>query len=646
MTVMPDDNNLAYTLAGVNRRRSPYDARRSFAERLSAQGADSSPVASPWQGAARLAQALAGAYGTYKADTDEKQAETDRNTKLAAVMAEQDPQKKIGLLAALDPEQGARLSGQLAVDQVKFDRTREGNRDAGNALRSAYGGPGGGTPPQGGYQGMGDSLDRSANATAGIESGGRYDAVGPIANKAGNRAYGKYQVLDTNIGPWTQEILGRQMTPQEFLANPQAQDAVYKGKMGQYVQQYGSPEAASRAWFAGPGGMNNPSAADVNGMTVQRYGQRFAQAYGDGATGGQAPPQGGAPPRAQPVNVQATPPGQPQPLQINMTPNGMPQGDNVGAPPSPSPRGVNGPTMTADGSGTALIPSQPQRAPEIGRPQADPEIVNRVSALVSTGKMSIADADKAISEDINRRWQYAQTQAAEDRRQQLNIQAEDRRQQGSLDRAGAESFIKGTAERYIKDVRPKAENAIGEINNIHQIRQLLDAGAITGTGADARLFTAKLGELVGLPSEQAANTQVLQSALAARVLAGMGGSLGAGFSNADRDFVERAKGGQITMTEPALRRLIDIGERQSRSTIDAHGKEVARLNTIPSLGTMGKEFFTLPPVQDYATWRDANPLAPVMPPPAGAPQRPAAPSSGNITIDLIEAEIARRRGGR
>ena len=638
------ENDLAYTLAGVGRRKDPYEQRRTFAQRLQAQGMDASPIQSPWQGAARLAQALAGSYGMYRADADEKKAGEDRNTKLAAVMAEQDPQKKIGLLAALDPEQGARLSGQLAVDQVKFDRTREGNQQAGFALRNAYGG--GGAPPQGGQSAPAMAPEQAKAAAqqkiqylmnthgftpeqAATMVGNLYQESGfnPTATHDGGTGYG--------LGGWRLErrdaLIKEAQAKGEDPANPTTQLDFYANEFKtrpefQKFQQAQTPEqrqAAMMDYFR-PAGYTpqNPQGGHAFANRMQ-YAQQFGQ---------------GAQPQQQP--------GQPQPLQINMTPNGMPQGDNVGAPPSPSPRGVNGPTMTADGSGTALTPSQPQRAPEIGRPQADPEIVNRVSALVSTGKMSIADADKAISEDINRRWQYAQTQAAEDRRQQLQIQTEDRRQQGSLDRAGSEAFIKGTADRYIKDVRPKAETAIGEINNIHQIRQLLDAGAITGTGADARLFTAKLGELVGLPSEQAANTQVLQSALAARVLAGMGGSLGAGFSNADRDFVERAKGGQITMTEPALRRLIDIGERQSRSTVDAHGKEVARLNTIPSLATMGKEFFTLPPVQDYATWRDANPLAPVMPPPAGAPQRPAAPSSGNITIDLIEAEIARRRGGR
>ena len=69
------------------------------------------------------------------------------------------------------------------------------------------------------------------------------------------------------------------MTPQQFLANPQAQDAVFKAKFGQYVNKYG-PEGAARAWFAGEGGMNNPNAKDVNGTTVAQYGNRFMAALG------------------------------------------------------------------------------------------------------------------------------------------------------------------------------------------------------------------------------------------------------------------------------------------------------------------------------------------------------------------------------
>lgn len=141
-------------------------------------------------------------------------------------------------------------------------------------------------PPAGGGQGgPAPGGDRAAGAIAGIESGGKYDAVGPVANEKGNRAYGKYQIMDFNVGPWTQEVLGQAMTPQQFLTNPQAQDTVFKAKFDQYVKKYGSPEAASRAWFAGEGGMNNPNAKDVLGTSVADYGNKFAQAYGPGATG-------------------------------------------------------------------------------------------------------------------------------------------------------------------------------------------------------------------------------------------------------------------------------------------------------------------------------------------------------------------------
>jgi hypothetical protein len=166
------------------------------------------------------------------------------------------------------------------------------------------------------------------DAISRVESGGRYDAVGPVANDKGNRAYGKYQVMDFNVGPWTQEILGKAMTPQEFLANPQAQDAVFDGKFGQYVQKYGSPGAASRAWFAGEGGMNNPNAKDVLGTTVAGYEQKFNAGMPQGAAPGQPGPiaqppqvaQGGDMPQADgsgtpmaPGGVRITPEAQLQP---------------------------------------------------------------------------------------------------------------------------------------------------------------------------------------------------------------------------------------------------------------------------------------------------------------------------------------------
>jgi hypothetical protein len=115
-------------------------------------------------------------------------------------------------------------------------------------------------------------------AISSIESGGNYRAIGP-ATKTGDRALGKYQVMGANVGPWSREILGREVSPREFIANDEIQDAIFKGKFGQYAEKYG-PEGAARAWFAGEKGMNNPNAKDVLGTTVASYGAKFNKALG------------------------------------------------------------------------------------------------------------------------------------------------------------------------------------------------------------------------------------------------------------------------------------------------------------------------------------------------------------------------------
>jgi hypothetical protein len=106
-----------------------------------------------------------------------------------------------------------------------------------------------------------------------IESGGRYDLLGPIT-RSGDRAYGRYQVMGNNVGPWTAQVFGKPMTPDEFLANPQAQDAVFDHVFGGYKTKYG-PGGAARAWFAGEGGMNDPNRKDILGTTVANYERKF-----------------------------------------------------------------------------------------------------------------------------------------------------------------------------------------------------------------------------------------------------------------------------------------------------------------------------------------------------------------------------------
>lgn len=121
-----------------------------------------------------------------------------------------------------------------------------------------------------------DDISVYANAIASIESkgSGDYMAKGPVT-KSGDRAYGRYQVMGNNIAPWTQEVLGKPMTVEEFIASPQAQDAVFQAKFGQFIQQSGGSAAdAASIWFTGRPLAEGAEASDGN-MTGSQYVERF-----------------------------------------------------------------------------------------------------------------------------------------------------------------------------------------------------------------------------------------------------------------------------------------------------------------------------------------------------------------------------------
>ena len=121
------------------------------------------------------------------------------------------------------------------------------------------------------------TIHRIAEAIGMVESGGRYDAIGP-ATARGNRAYGKYQVMDFNIPTWTSQIIGRSLTPQEWLADHNAQDTVVRAKLSEYYALYKSVEDVASMWFSGRPLAQAGSSADVTGTTVPAYVQRVLDA--------------------------------------------------------------------------------------------------------------------------------------------------------------------------------------------------------------------------------------------------------------------------------------------------------------------------------------------------------------------------------
>lgn len=132
-------------------------------------------------------------------------------------------------------------------------------------------------------------MDAYRNAIASIESAGsgNYQAIGPTHSTLG-RALGRYQIMEANLAPWSQAALGRTVTADEFLANPQIQDAIFDNRFGGYVDKFG-PSGAAQAWFAGPGGVGKLGRQDSLGTSVDQYTRKFNSALGNAPSQPSAP---------------------------------------------------------------------------------------------------------------------------------------------------------------------------------------------------------------------------------------------------------------------------------------------------------------------------------------------------------------------
>lgn len=113
-------------------------------------------------------------------------------------------------------------------------------------------------------------------AISSIESGNNYSALSPV-NRNGLRAYGKYQILASNIPQWTKEALGVSMTPEQFLKDPQAQEKTAEFQLGKIYQQYGNADDVASVWFSGRP-MRGNNSKDVTGTSVPQYVANFRKA--------------------------------------------------------------------------------------------------------------------------------------------------------------------------------------------------------------------------------------------------------------------------------------------------------------------------------------------------------------------------------
>ena len=206
-----------------------------------------------------------------------------------------------GVLNGLD----ARQENQGRQDLANAIMGLQGPASAGGlpGAPSTAGGPSGAGRAAKGPMSLTGDIGQYAKAIQANESGGRYDALGPVT-KSGDRAHGAYQVMGANIPEWTKAALGRSMTPAEFVADPAAQDAVFAHRFGSYVDKYGNPQDAASAWFTGRPLAQGGNSRDVLGTSGNVYVDKFNRSL---ASLGSQP---AAPTQVAAAHVPAT---QPQP---------------------------------------------------------------------------------------------------------------------------------------------------------------------------------------------------------------------------------------------------------------------------------------------------------------------------------------------
>jgi hypothetical protein len=151
--------------------------------------------------------------------------------------------------------QAMEAANRAAAEQsAMYGAIRQGYSSGGGGQTSSGGGGGGGAVSYSSgkkYRGTGkDTFENFMGAIAQRESGGNYRA-----RNRDSGAMGKYQIMPGNIqgsGGWDMEVLGRNISTQQFMNSPQLQEQIAQGMLRKYYNKWG-PGGAAVAWYAGPG---------------------------------------------------------------------------------------------------------------------------------------------------------------------------------------------------------------------------------------------------------------------------------------------------------------------------------------------------------------------------------------------------------
>jgi hypothetical protein len=157
-----------------------------------------------------------------------------------------------------------------------------------------------------------------------------------------------------------------------------------------------------------------------------------------------------------------------------------------------------------------------------------------------------------------------------------------------------------------------ASGAQSVIDNVERQRKILKSGnVITGFGAEPRLALAQFGASIGATGkgdELVSNTQGLLASRAGATLDAIKTSnLGSaqGFSNTDREFLEKAKLGGIKYDVKSLEKQLELEEKVARVSVDKWNNRLKQLPKSASNPVGAQPVNITPPsnVVDYSTWK-------------------------------------------
>ena len=144
------------------------------------------------------------------------------------------------------------------------------------------------------------NLTNLRDAIIGNESGGN-----PSARNKRTSASGLGQILPSNIPQWSKDVLGREVSYEEFMANPNLQIQIIDGKLKQMLEEqraagYSGADLIRRVasqWYSGQPGLldnrrgqgpqgNEPSIYTYTTDILQRYQSNFSLASGERSSTG------------------------------------------------------------------------------------------------------------------------------------------------------------------------------------------------------------------------------------------------------------------------------------------------------------------------------------------------------------------------